>query len=160
MKKFISIVLALCFALGATLTASAASQYSDVEKPISVSENAKIIYENDDYALVQVEPLTTQRSSGYGYSWINSVEVGSFTVYTPYEGTLGFTFKIEAEDDSSDAYVSVEKPNGNYYWNNVYVPNSREVLKKAYYASSGTYTIHYNAYTSAGMRLMCWIYKK
>lgn len=165
MKKIIALLLTLCLSLGTTVTIFATDgategEIQKTEKQIFVTdENAKVVYEDSEKALVEysVQP----RENNYGNVWLNASNASSFPVYTTYSGTLGFTFKIEANDNSSWAYVSVQKPDKNYFWNNVYVGgNAGEVLKTAYGASSGTYNIHYAAYTSAGMRLMCWIYKR
>lgn len=158
MKKFFSLILVLCFTMSITTVAFAKESCEPTEREIfATDENTKVLYEDSEKALVEytIQP----REDNYGNVWLDSATSSSFPVYTTYSGTLGFTFKIEANDNDSFAYISVEKPgDAGYFWNNVYVDS--EVQKVAYNANSGTYTIHYMAYTSAGMRLMCWIYKR
>lgn len=159
MKRFFGLLLVMCLVLGATTTAFAAETSADAEHQISVtSGNATVVYEDDEKALVEytVEP----RGNNYGSAWQNGAGSGSFTVDTTYSGTLGFTFEVESSSSDSWVYLSVVKPNGNEYWNNVYVDTSEQVFKTAYFASSGTYTVNYTGFTSSGMRIMCWIYKR
>lgn len=159
MKKFLGFLLVMCLMIGATTPAFAAELPNDAEHQISVTGgNATVVYEDDEKALVEytVEP----RGNGYGSAWQDGAGGGSFTVTTSNSGTLGFTFEVESSSSDSWVYISVLKPNGNEYWNNVYVDTSEQVFKTAYFASSGTYTINYTGYTPSAMRIMCWIYKK
>lgn len=106
--------------------------------------------------------LASTNAMTYGSTWVSSSNSGSFTVSTNNSGTIGITLKVESSSNDSWAYLSVQKPNGSYFKNNVYVDpttgNGDGAVYKMYFASSGTYTIHYIAYTSVGMRLMCWLY--
>lgn len=102
------------------------------------------------------------RGTDYGNAWISSSSAGSFTVTTSKSGTIYMTLKVESSSSSSLAEVSVQKPDGSWYDGIIHVDPSSEngagVHLKMYCAQSGTYRITYNAYTSSGMRLMCWIY--
>lgn len=162
MKKFIALFLALCFCFSATTTAFAAEAdavQSDSQLICATAdENVEVVYADNEKALIAytVQP----RENNYGYAWLNSSASSSFTVYTNYSGRLGFTFKVECSDSSAFAYLSVQKPGGGYYWNSLTVGvTNGEVKKSVTGASSGTYTIHYNAYAPAGTRIMCWIYQ-
>lgn len=141
MKKIISALMAFVFCLSLALPAFAADSSTVESDTISVAST---------------------RGTDYGNAWISSSSAGSFTVTTSKSGTLYMTLKAESSSNSSWAYVSVKKPNGSYYANNIYVDPTSEggegVHLKMTFASAGTYTIVYNAYTTAGMRLMCWIY--
>lgn len=141
MKKFFSFLMAITLCLSIAVPAFAADSSSAQSDTIS---------------------LASTRSTDYGNAWISSASAGSFTVTTSKSGTLYMTLKVESSSNSSWAYVSVKKPNGSYYANNIYVDPTSEggegVHLKMTFASAGTYTIVYNAYTSVGMRLMCWIY--
>lgn len=159
MKKIISLLLVLCLSLGISTTAFAAETGKDEEHQIAVvDENAKVVYEDSEKAVIEytVQP----RESNYGNVWLNGGSGGNFTVYTTYSGTLYFTFKVEANDNNSWAFLSVTNPAGRTYWNNLYVDTTKENVVNTYGCPSGTYTIGYNAYTTSGMRLMCWIWKK
>lgn len=106
--------------------------------------------------------ICSTRATDYGNAWISSSSAGSFTVTTNRSGTIHMTLKAESSSNSSWAYVSVKKPDGTYYGNNIYVDpkseNGAGVHLTMVCSKSGTYTISYNASTTAGMRLMCWIY--
>jgi len=105
-----------------------------------------------------ISPLATS----YAYVWLDASANGSFPIYTSNSGTIGITLKVESSSNSSWAYCSVYKPNGSAFWNNVYVDpttnNGNGYQGTMLFASSGTYTIVYAAYTTVGMRLMCWLY--
>lgn len=151
MKKLIYIFLVLCL-FSVTVTSSVFAE----EQGISVvNGNAKVVYEDDEKALIEYMPL----DEGYGNNW-STTGSGSFTVYTPYSGTLGFTFKVESSSSSSWAAINVTKPGqSSPYWNYLVVNAGQEQKKVAYGAPSGTYTITFTGYTPNGMRVMCWIYK-
>lgn len=112
----------------------------------------------------EVEPIivSSARGTDYGNAWISSSGAGSFTVTTSKSGTIYMTLKVESSSNSSFAEVSVQKPDNTWYDGIIHVDPSSEsgagVHLKMYCAKSGTYRIAYNAYTTAGMRLMCWIY--
>lgn len=121
-----------------------------------------IVYKDDDVTVVRVNDLSTYANDEYGSVWLNSSASGSFSVNTSHSGTVGITLKVQSTSNDSWAYISVQKPDGNYFKNNIYVDpttgNGDGAVYKMYFASSGTYTIHYAAYTSVGMRIMCWLY--
>lgn len=106
--------------------------------------------------------IASARGTDYGNAWISSTSSGSFTVTTTKSGTIYMTLKVESSSSSSFAEVSVQKPDNTWYDGTIHVSPSSEsgagVQLKMYCAKSGTYRITYNAYTTAGMRLMCWIY--
>lgn len=112
----------------------------------------------------EIEPIivSSTRGTDYGNAWISSSSAGSFTVTTSKSGTIYMTLKVESSSSDSFAEVSVWKPNGSAYDGIIHVDPSSEngggVHLQMYCAQSGTYTIGYNASTTAGMRLMCWIY--
>lgn len=141
MKKIISVLMALLLCVSMAAPAFAADV--SPQQPVSTS-------------------IASTRSTDYGDAWIGSSGSGSFTVTTSKGGTLRMTLKVESASNSSFAYVSVKKPNGTYYKNDIYVDPTSEsgegVHLMMILASAGTYTISYNAVTTAGMRLMCWIY--
>lgn len=159
MRKILTLLLAMCFCMGITSNVFAAEtvEGKSERQIFATDDNTKVVYEDAEKALVEytVEP----RSNNYGSTWVSSSKSSSFTVYTTYSGSLGFTLKTETSDASSWAYLSVKRPNNSYYWNNIYVGANAQVVKTVNNASSGTYTINYSAYTSSGMRIMCWIYK-
>lgn len=172
-SKFLAIVMALCMCLGTSVTNVFAAEATsdDNNQSVVLLEGETIVYQDEDVTIVQCandeessdeNVVTSTRSTDYGSVWLNSSSSGSFSVYTSNSGTIGITLKVESSSNSSWAYMSVQKPNGSYFKNNVYVDpttgGGEGARYKMYFASSGTYTIHYVAYTSVGMRLMCWLY--
>ncbi len=101
------------------------------------------------------------RENNYGNVWLTKASSSYFTVYTNYSGTLRFTFKVEDADGASFAYITPADPNDNYLVSESrYIDrNSGEVKMTFYGCPSGSYKIHYMAYPSSGMRIMCWIYQ-
>lgn len=172
-SKFLAIIMALSVCFGTSVTSVfAAEATSDANnQQVVLQEGETIVYQDEDVTLVQcaddeedVEEnvVSSTRSTDYGSVWLNSSDSNSFSVYTSNSGTIGITLKAESSSNSSWAYLAIQKPNGSYFKNNVYVDpttgGGEGARYKMYSASSGTYTIHYDAYTSVGMRLMCWLY--
>lgn len=170
-KKFFAIIMALCLCLSTSITNVFAAEPTEVNHLTDTPnyhEYETIVYQDEDIAIVRVTEENTLKNSfntyatTYGASWINSSSSGSFNVTTNNSGTIGITLKVESSSNDSWAYMSVQKPNGKYFKNDIYVDpttgNGNGAIYKMYFASKGTYTIHYVAHTSVGMRLMCWLY--
>lgn len=169
-KKFIIFPMVLLFILSLSVpNAFADNLNNDYINKIIISETENILYQDKDITIVEVnstngfpEKGINSKTMTYGSTWVNSSDSGSFSINTEKSGTIGITIKAESSSDSSWAYMSVMKPDGTYFKNNVYIDptsgNGDGKKFKIYYASSGTYTINYIAYTDVGMRLMCWMY--
>ncbi len=164
-RKIFTLLLAICLTFSTvSATAFAAETNSN---SIVLPDNETIVYQDDDVTVVKVdESVQTEQASAkattYESVWLDSSDSGSFSVNTPNSGTIGITLKVESQSNDSWAYISVQKPNGDYFKNNVYIDpttnNGEGGVYKMYFASSGDYTIHYIGYTSVGMRIMCWLY--
>lgn len=168
MKKFKSLValcLAMVMAFSFSVSAFAATPEEAVDNSFVISEDATVVYQDDEMTIVET-PVTTSsvtpRSTDYNSVWLDSSSTGSFRVYTSNTGTVGITLKVESSSNNSSAVLSVQKPNGSYFKNDVFLTPGQsggEVQYTILFASSGSYTIHYSAYTEVGMRIMCWMYK-
>ena len=172
-SKFLAMTMALCMCLGTSVTNAFAAEATPEANTQSVvlQEGETIVYQDEDVTIVQCtndeedaeeNVVAATNSTDYGSVWLNSSSSGSFSVYTSNSGTIGITLKAESSSNDSWAYMSVQKPNGSYFKNNVYVDpttgSGEGARYKMYFATRGQYTIHYVAYTSVGMRLMCWLY--
>lgn len=169
-RKFLVVFIALCLLLSTSVTCAFAAETTDSSSSVSVAiqPNETIVYQDEDVTVVRVNELDDSTSvastndMNYGSVWLDKSSSGSFPVNCDLSGTIGITLKAESSSNDSWAYLSVEKPNGSYFKNNVYVDpttgDGEGAIFKMYFASSGEYTIHYMAYTSVGMRLMCWLY--
>ncbi|MGN1330671.1 MAG: hypothetical protein ACI4VN_04990 [Clostridia bacterium] len=161
LKKFVSIVTSLAMIFAMSTVAFAA------DDTFNIPSDAEIVYQDDEITIVS-SPLTDDdlqtslRNSNYGNAWVSSSTSGSFTVNNQHSGTVGLTLKVESSSNDSWAYISVLKPNGVAYLNNIYVDptsgNGEGRKYTLYSASTGTYTFSYSAYTSVGMRIMAWMY--
>ena len=161
LKKFVSIVTSLAMIFAMSTVAFAA------DDTFNIPSDAEIVYQDDEITIVSA-PLTDDdlqtslRNSNYGNAWVSSSTSGSFTVNNQHSGTVGLTLKVESSSNDSWAYISVLKPNGVAYLNNIYVDptsgNGEGRKYTLYSASTGTYTFSYSAYTSVGMRIMAWMY--
>ncbi|MFR8104043.1 MAG: hypothetical protein ACLU8F_03010 [Clostridia bacterium] len=162
--KVFAVLFAVCFSI-ASISPICAKEASSISDGISINgKDATILYEDKNVAVVEVEiPDSNEimpRGSGYSSVWLESSKGGSFTVSTPYSGTLGFTFKVESSSNSSWATFTPCYPSGGYVFETQTVSaNKPDLYKTVPNCPSGTYTIKYNAHADAGMRLMCWIYK-
>lgn len=165
-RSFVALCLVMAMAFSFSATAFAAAPDEAVTETVVVGENETIVYQDDDMTIVEtpvdanalgVSPLATS----YNSKWLDTSGSGSFSVYTSNTGTIGITLKVESSSNSSCALISVKKPNGSYYKNDIYLEpgtNGGEGQYKIYFASSGSYTIEYVAWTEVGMRIMCWMY--
>lgn len=167
-RSFVALCLVMAMAFSFSATAFAAAPDEAVTETVVVGENETIVYQDDEMTIVEtpvgtdvnafgVSPLATS----YNSRWLDTSANGSFTVYTSNTGTIGITLKVESPSDSSTALISIKKPNGSYYKNNIFLTpgeNGGEGQYKIYFAQSGSYTYEYSAWTNAGMRIMCWMY--
>lgn len=164
-KKFFILLVSLFLILFLYIP----NAFADNSNNVVIREDEQVLYQDNDITIVQVKSLNTlsekviaSRDMTYGSTWVSSSDSGSFSVDTEKSGTIGITIKAESSSESSWAYMSIMKPDGTYFKNNVYIDptsgNGNGKKFKIYYASSGTYTINYIAYTDVGMRLMCWMY--
>lgn len=169
MKKFRSFV-ALCLAMVMAFSFSAvafAATPEDVDVDSFVlGEDETIVYQDDEMTIVETSATRTPdasiQSTDYNSVWVASSGSGNFRVYTSNTGTVGIILSVSSSSNNSSAYISVQKPNGDYFKNNVFLTpsqNDGEASYKIYFAQSGSYTIYYTAYTTVGMRIMCTIYK-
>lgn len=169
-KKLIIFPMVLIFIFSLFIpNAFADNLNTDYSNKIIIPKNENILYQDKDITIVEVNNTNSSlekginpRTTTYGSTWVSSSKSGNFYVNTNNSGTIGITLKAESSSDSSWAYISVMKPDGTYFKNNVYIDPTSENGEgkkfKIYNASSGTYTISYVAYTDVGMRLMCWMY--
>lgn len=166
-KSFVALCLAMVMAFSFSAVAFAATPEEHVTEPIVADEAAVVVYQDDEMTVVRtpagagddgISPLSTD----YNSVWLDSSGSGEFKVYTSNTGTVGITLKVESSSNSSSAVISVKKPNGSYYKNNVFLTpgeDGGEAKYTIFFAKSGSYTIEYTAYTKVGMRIMCWMYK-
>lgn len=167
-KRIASICIVACLCFMSFNISTLAAESSTCHDNAALLKGESIVYQNEDFTIVRSAVDNTEnesinaRSTDYGYAWINSSASGSFTVTTSKSGTIGITLKVESSSNDSWAYMSIQKPDGSYFKNNIAIDpttgGGEGGIYKIYFASSGTYTIHYIAHTTVGMRLMCWLY--
>lgn len=162
LKRFIVFFLALITCLTMVSVANA-------------QETSKVIYENENFVVMLGNPndpdaalsstaLALANQTSYESVWLNDSAQGSFPIYTDNTGTFGITVKVESSSSDSWAYCTVADPDNNPCkgFNGFYVdPNTNNGdgwYGHVYNATGGTYKISYQAYTTVGMRIMCWIY--
>ena len=108
-------------------------------------------------------PTNPQRVSGYASKFVSTSGEGSFNVYVSGGMGLtgGLTFKTSC-DESDDAMtvVTIQRPNGGYLLYEDAFSANEEVPFNFLLPTSGTYTIHYNAFVPSGatLQMQCWIY--
>lgn len=137
--------------------------------------NDNVIYENESIVVMLGNPNSPDEDvsavaraaaneTSYESVWLNGSAGGSFPIYTSNTGTFGITIKVESSSDDSWTYCTVVAPNGNPCsgCNGLYIDRNTNGgdgwYGHVYNASGGTYQINYQAYTTVGMRIMCWIY--
>ena len=137
--------------------------------------NDNVIYEADSIVVMLDNPnspdeavsataKTVANEMSYESVWLNGPSGGSFPIHTNNTGTFGITIKVESSSSDSWTYCTVIDPSGNPCkgCNGLYIDRDTNGgdgwYGHVYNASSGTYQISYQAYTTVGMRIMCWIY--
>lgn len=97
---------------------------------------------------------------GYGHRVTGSGS-GSFTVSAPSgaSGSAGITLRSDCSSNGAFSYISIQKPDGSYFKNNIYLDGNQEKKLQIYFPQNGTYTIYYTTYTpDSSVHLQCWIY--
>lgn len=145
-KTLFATLLALVLSVSCmTGTVFAAETNSDVDAVTSVSS-------------LTVTPIGS--FGGYGHR-VTGTASGSFTVNAPSgaSGSAGITLKSDCSSSGAFSYISIQKPDGSYFKNNIYLDGNAEKKLQIYFPKNGTYTIHYNTYTpGSSVHLQCWIY--
>ena len=110
--------------------------------------------------------LTVHAHTEYGNVWLNAGSYYAssteyFTVSNTHTGTVNLTFKVESSANPTFT-LRVVNPNGLTVLTAVVVnkgTNSGEGFKTSIKSGlSGTYKIYYTGTTTAGARIMCWMY--
>lgn len=141
MKKIISTLLAITFMFCFFSVPSFAAE------PSTSSQRNNAIIASSSYG-------------GYGHR-VTGTGSGTFTVNCPSGAKAGAGITLRSDCSSSDAYtyISVQKPDGTYFLNNVSLSGTQEKKFQIYFPQNGTYTIHYITYTPGpSVHLQCWIY--
>ena len=143
MKKFMTMVMAVLFCVCVMAGSAFAAEVDASKKPV---------------------PGGGAKTTDYESVWLNYSAQGSFDIYNHNSGTVGVTLKVESSSNASTASIKVKKPDGSYFLNSVSIDpttnNGNGGVYTMYFAATGTYTIEYTAFTTAGMRIMCWMYPK
>lgn len=164
-RSFVALCLAMVMAFSFSSVAFAAEPETNGFADVVLAEGETVAYQDDEVMIVETsaaESGISPYSTDYNSVWVASSSSGNFSVYTSNSGTVGVILSVSSSDSSSSAYISIKKPNGSFFKNDVYLTpaqNGGEATYKMYFASSGTYTVYYTAYTTAGMRIMCTLYK-
>lgn len=158
LRSFVALSLAMVMAFSFSAVAFAAEPDTDVV----LAEDEAIVYQDEDVIIVESATgeasTASTRSNCYNGQWVGSSSTGSFGVYSDNSGTVGITVSTETSQSDAWAYITVVKPNGTPFKNDIAFIGSQSKQYTMYFASTGTYTIKYNVYTTAGMRINCWIY--
>lgn len=162
-KKLMAMLMAICMTLSLVCTNVFAAEISTEYLPY---DSTNIVYQDETITIVQADAPATAvvpyNNTTYESKWLDHSATGSFPIYTSNSGTIGITLKVESSSDSSVASIIVQKPDGTDATRWITVNRNTNSGNGYYFhiygAPSGTYTIKYNASTSVGMRIMCWMY--
>ena len=151
MKKIFSALLVVVFALScATATAFAAEPSVEAEESYQIQT-----------ADTESESEITPRSfGGYGHR-VTGTGSGSFEVSCPSGAGLGagITLRSDCGSDGAFSIISIEKPDGSFFNNSVYIDGNTEEHYQIWFPQNGTYIVHYNTYTPGKtVHLQCWVY--
>lgn len=164
-KRILSIALAVCCCIIGTTSVSAAEPKTTT---FDLPDDAVILYQDEDAVLYQSKSESEFDSTNVANSartavdyesvWVNNSEWGSFTIYNSRSGKTGVTWKVESPSSKSHAQIYMTTPQGLLFLDtrDVYEANGDVYFRTT--GVKGTYTIHYIATTTVGMRIMCWMY--
>ncbi len=143
--KFMSLALALLLLC---------TSYPIVVHATEVSEDVSFLAEAYDTSDINPRAMT------YESVWLNSGATGSFKVHTEIKGKTYFTLRIESVSNNSWCNLRIQRPDGTYCFGKVLSLNPGHTEEVVYILAGipGDYTIHYEAGTDQGMRIMCWIH--
>lgn len=156
-KRSISFVLAfaMCLAFQTPVYANEGSEFT-------LPEDAVVLYQDENAILYQTntETPTPRTPVDYESKWVDSTVYGdSFTIYNHRSGNAGVTWGVESSSESSYAQIWMTSPSGVVVLATRTVrPSSGEVVFRLTNSARGRYTVHFNAYTRVGIRVMCWMY--
>ena len=160
-RSFVALCLAMVMAFSFSAVAFAAEPEADAFADVVLAEDETVAYQDDEVMIVEspaasngISPL----SNCYNGKWVASSSSGSFTVNSDNSGTVGITVSTEATSSDDWAYISIIKPNGRAFKNDIGFIGSQSMEYKMYFASKGNYTIKYNVHTNGGLRINCWMY--
>lgn len=162
-KRLLAVCLSLCLLTCSSVSTLASAQENDVS---SKNDGVKILYQDENVLLYQSKEDSSSisqvvaRESNYGNKWINRTSYGqSFNVYCTLTGSRGVTWKVESSSNSSYAQIYMTNPLGLTVLQTKKVkPSDGDVHLQLKNAVTGNYTVHFDGYTTVGMRVMCWIY--
>ncbi len=175
-KRLLAVCLSLSLLMSSSMAASAqaASVEDDSVNPSASAEavsstdnNIKILYQDENVVLYQskgdsspVAPALVNESN-YGNKWVDKTSFGqTFTVPCTYTGKTGVTWKVESSSNQSYAQIYMINPLGLIVLNTKKVyPSDGDVHLQLLNATVGNYTVHFDGYTTVGMRVMCWMYQ-
>ena len=136
--------------------------YANDDSDLSLPEDAIILYQDENAILYQTKMNISSARTAVDYEskWVNSTVYGdSFTIYNHRSGNAGVTWGVESSSASSYAQIWMTNPLGLVVLNTRTVrPSDGEVVFRLTNSSNGRYTVHFNAYTTVGIRVMCWMY--
>lgn len=145
MKKILSVLLSMTILLCCMGVPTFAVSPSTVEDYPA---------ENEDLG------ISTFSFGGYGHR-VTGTGSGYFEVNAPSGALLSAGITISSECGSSNAfsYISIEKPDGTFFKNDIYLDGNAERKFNFGFPQNGTYKIHYTTYTpDQTVHLQCWIY--
>lgn len=151
MKKFLSALLAAMLTLNCVIATAFATEPST---QLSESCQTQVVNVTTEF---EVSPHSF---GGYGHR-VTGTASGSFEVNCLSGAGLGagITLKSDCGSDGAFSYISVQKPDGSYFANDIYLDGNEEKQFQIWAPQNGTYTIHYITYTpNQTVHLQCWIY--
>lgn len=159
-KKLMAMFLAVCMTLSLVCTSVFAAEVPTEELP----DGATIVYQDDEITVIESDVpfggeggIAPLNELTYESTWINGSTGGRFPIYTPNTNTW-VTLAIESSSNDSCAYIQILNSNMNLVYGDVYVDNAHNNKYFQISGNPGTYYVNYMAYTSVGMRIMCWMH--
>lgn len=111
--------------------------------------------------LAMMNTLVVFGESNYNSKWLEkgSYYNQSFQVYNTHTGSVGVTLKVESSSPNSWAQIYLTNPYGlTVIYTVTATPAKGDIRFTIPNGVVGNYTVHFDCYAAAGMRVLCWTY--
>ena len=168
-KRFISLLLT-CFSITASTIIPSNVAFAAEAQPATIyeDENVVVLLGNPDDPNAELSEtaaaLSSARALSYESNWENGSASGNLYINTSNSGSFGVTVKIQSSDSNAFAYCSLYNPNGSVckglssFYVNQNTNSGDGFLGTIVNGPSGRYKLSYMLSSSAGTRVMIWLY--
>lgn len=168
-KRFISLLVTSFSLIVSSIIPSNVAYAAEIE-PTTIYEDENVVVllgnpiDPDAELSETAVSLASARSLSYESNWENGSTSGNLYINTNNTGNFGVTVKIESSDSNAFAYCSLYTPSGSVckglssFYVDQNTNNGEGFLGTIVNGTSGRYKLSYMLSSSAGTRVMIWMY--